>query len=51
MEFNRLWIIGRKNDKNHIRFYPNPGFVFTMFGKTFKWNKHYGWKVRNASVR
>jgi hypothetical protein len=48
MWLDRLWVLGRKNDRWHLRFYPNPGFCATVAGRQVKWSRKYGWKVRVA---
>lgn len=46
--WNRLWVIGRKNDNNHLRFYPNPGLCVTLAGWRFKWSKFYGLNIKRV---
>ena len=45
---NQSWNLGRRNDHNHLRLYPNPGFTITVFGRTIRWNMFYGWKVTRS---
>jgi hypothetical protein len=42
---DRVWVLGR-HAKNHIRFYPNPGFQLTIFNRQLKWSRHYGWSFK-----
>ena len=53
MELNRTWSIGK--GESYVRFYPNPGFCFRLFGNRFQWSKHRGWtkkrKVKRGSIR
>jgi len=45
---SKLRILGRHSKKHYLRFYPNPGFMFTIFGRRIKWSKFYGWKKEAA---
>lgn len=46
---NKIMYIG--NDYNFIRFYPNPGFGFTIGRRLFKWSKFYGWNDKRGITK
>ena len=43
--WNRLWIVGRRNDHNFIRIFPNPGFSLKFGKKKIKWSKFRGLEI------
>ena len=43
-DLDRVWCLGRHAKTWYIRFYPNPGFFFTIGKRRLRWSKFYGWK-------
>ena len=46
LALDKTWLVGW--DRHYLRLYPNPGFLFTMFGRSMKWSKFYGWNDRRG---
>lgn len=46
MNWNRVWVLGRRSEFAYVRVWPNPGFMVPIWpGKRLRWSRFYGGRV------